>query len=327
MYVNYAAYRQGRRIGDIAIEQMGELLQDKDIFIWLALADPEAEELTRIQEVFNLHDLAIEDTRAAHQRPKLEEYGDTLFLVLHTMELRREGEPCPEGVTCGETHLFVGKQFLISIRHNSTVGYAKVRQRCENNPQLLARGPGFALYALLDFVVDQFLDIAGHDQLMLEQLEADIFENRLDSLLIERLYELKRHVGALRNVASPMLDMSNALMRLHPEIVGKDLRVYFRDVHDHVQRVLRATDMMREALSDAMQVNLALVSVHQNEVVKALAGWGAILAVPTMVFSMYGMNFKEMPELSWEYGYPTALGVTVIGCIWLYCRLKRAKWL
>jgi magnesium transporter len=321
MYVNCAAYRKGQRIGEITVEQISNLLAEPETFVWLALADPEPEELAKIQEEFNLHDLAIEDARSAHQRPKLEEYGGSLFVVLHTVELR-EGT-----VHFGETHLFVGGQFLISIRHGSTVGYGRVRARCESTPPLLAKGPGFALYALLDFVVDQFMLVAEHYQTLLEQLEADIFENRLDRLLIERLYELKRYAAELRNAAAPVLDICNALMRLHPEIVSKDLRVYYRDVHDHVLRILRAMDTMREALSDAMQVNLALVTVRQNDVVKRLAGWGAILAIPTMVFSMYGMNFKVMPELDWRFGYPAALAATCVGCVWLYRRLKRAAWL
>jgi magnesium transporter len=319
--VNYAAYRKGQRIGEITVEQISDLLREPETFVWLALAEPEPGELAKIQEEFNLHDLAIEDARSAHQRPKLEEYGESLFLALHTVEL------CEGTVHFGETHLFVGKPFLISIRHGSTVGYKRVRERCESTPQLLAKGSGFALYALLDFVVDQFMPVVEHYQETLEQLEADIFESRVDRPLIERLYELKRQVGELRNAAAPVLDICNALMRLHPEIVSKDLRVYYRDVHDHVLRIIRATDTMREALSDAMQVNLALVTVRQNEVVKRLAGWGAILAIPTMMFSMYGMNFKAMPELNWRFGYPAALAVTLLGCVWLYRRLKRAEWL
>jgi magnesium transporter len=321
MFVNYAAYRNGQRVGDIAINQISDLLKEPDTFVWLALVEPDWADLAKIQEEFNLHDLAIEDARSAHQRPKLEEYSESLFLALHTLALS-EGS-----VQFGETHLFVGRRFLISIRHGTTAGYGRVRDRCESMPHLLAKGPGFALYALLDFVVDQFMAVAEYYQNRLERLEADIFQNRLDRPLIERLYELKREVSELRSAAAPVLDIGNALVRLHPEIVSKDLRDYYRDVHDHVLRVLRATDMMRETLSDAMQVNLALVTVRQNEVVKRLAGWGAILALPTMVFSMYGMNFKLMPELEWRYGYPAALLLTLLGCVALYRRLKRADWL
>jgi len=321
MYINCAGYRKGRRIGELTIAQISDLLQESETFVWLALAEPAPEELVTIQEEFDLHDLAVEDARSAHQRPKLEEYGRSLFLALHTVELR-EGT-----VHFGETHLFIGKSFLISIRHGSTIDYNWARERCEHNPQLMAKGSGFALYTLLDFVVDQFMPVVEYYQNLMEQLEADIFENRQDRPLIERLYELKRQVAELRNAAAPLLDICNALMRLHPEIVSKDLRDYYRDVHDHVLRILRAMDMMRETLSDAMQVNLALVTVRQNEVVKRLAGWGAILALPTMVFSMYGMNFRDMPELGWRFGYPTALVLTLLGCIWLYRRLKRADWL
>jgi magnesium transporter len=321
MYVNYAAYRNGQVLGSITIDEISDVLLEPDTFVWLALSEPDAVELGKIQEEFGLHDLAIEDARSAHQRPKLEEYGDSLFVALHTVALNGDR------VQYGETHVFVGKQFLISIRRGSTASYRRVRERCENNPQLLAKGPGVALYALLDFVVDQYLLVSDHYEQRLERLEDDIFENRLDRPLIGRLYELKREVSELRTAAAPIVEIANALMRRHREIVAPDLRDYYRDVHDHVLRVLRATDTMRETLADAMQVNLALVTVRQNEVVKRLAGWGAILALPTMVFSMYGMNFKTMPELDWQFGYPASLAVTLVGCIWLYRLLKRARWL
>jgi len=321
MYVHYAAYRNGQGIGTINIEQISDLLQEAASFVWLGLSDPSSEELGKIQEEFGLHDLAMEDTRSAHQRPKIEEYGDTLFLALHTVALNGDR------VVYGETHLFAGRQFLVSIRRGPTASYRRVRERCESTPQLLAKGPGFALYALLDFVVDQFLAVSDYYRKQLDQVEADIFENRLDRPLIGRLYELKREVSDLRNAAAPLAEIANALMRRHRNLVGPDLRNYYRDVHDHVLRVLRATDSMRETLSDAMQVNLALVTVHQNEVVKRLAGWGAILALPTMVFSMYGMNFTIMPELGWRFGYPAALAVTLVGCLWLYGLLKHARWL
>ena len=321
MYIRCAAYRNGQRIDDIGVENISELLADPESFVWVGLAEPDPSELLQLQAEFGLHELAVEDARSAHQRPKLEEYKGSLFVVLHTVELR-DGE-----VHFGETHLFVGKQFLISIRHQSSLGYGRARTRCESLPQLLAKGSGFPLYAVLDLIVDNFMPVVEHYQSLLEELEEDIFENRSHRDAMERLYDLKRCLLRLRNAATPLLDICNALMRLHPEIVPKDLRVYFRDVLDHVHRIIRATDTMRETLSDAMQANLALITVRQNEVVKRLAGWGAILALPTMVFSMYGMNFKFMPELELRFGYPAVLAATLIGCVWLYRRLKRAEWL
>ncbi|MVF24099.1 magnesium/cobalt transporter CorA [Methylocaldum sp. BRCS4] len=321
MYIRCAAYRNGQRIGDVSVENISELLAEPDTFLWVGLTEPDPNELLQLQEEFGLHELAVEDARSAHQRPKLEEYKGSLFVVLHTVELQ-DGK-----VHFGETHLFVGKQFLISIRHQSSLGYGRARVRCESMPQLLAKGSGFALYAVLDLIVDNFMPVVEHYQSLLEKLEEDIFENRLHRDAMERLYDLKRCLLRLRNAAMPLLDVCNALMRLHPDVVSKELRVYFRDVHDHVHRIIRATDTMRETLSDAMQANLALITVRQNEVVKRLAGWGAILALPTMVFSMYGMNFKFMPELDFRFGYPAALAGTLIGCVWLYRRLKRAEWL
>lgn len=321
MYVNYAAYRDGKRLGEITVEQISDILATPESFVWMALADPEPEELLKIQEEFGLHELAAEDARSAHQRCKLEDYGDCLFLVLHPVEM------VGEQVHYGETHLFVGRDYLVSIRHGSREGYGRVRLRCEGSPHLLAKGPGFALYGLLDFIVDQFMPVVEHFQDRLETLEQAIFENQHDRASIEQLYDLKREVANLRNAVAPILDICNALMRLHPDIVSRELKVYYRDVHDHVVRIVRNIDTMRDILTDAMQVYLALVTIRQNDVVKRLAGWGAILAIPTMIFSMYGMNFKFMPELVFPYGYPAALLVTLLGCAALYRKLKFAGWL
>ena len=321
MVVNCVAYRHGERIGDIAVDQISEVLAQDGTFVWVGLHEADASLLRQIQSEFGLHELAVEDALSAHQRPKLEEYGDSLFVVLQTAQW------WDDSMHLGETHVFVGKRFLVSVRHGPSMSYAAVRERCEAHPSRLAVGPGYALYAVMDFIVDNYAPIVEHFSARLDGLESAIFAQSFDRKAIEQLYELKRELQLLRGAAAPVLDICTELMRLHSDIVPKETREYFRDIRDHARRVVEAADAMREMLTAAMQVHLALASVAQNEVVKRLAGWGAILAIPTMVFSLYGMNFQYMPELDWRLGYPLVLAGVVAGCAWLYRRLRRVGWL
>jgi magnesium transporter len=321
MLVNCVAYRNGERVGEISIEQISEVLEQEGSFVWVGLHEPDSALLREIQTEFGLHELAVEDARSAHQRPKLEEYGDTLFVVLNTALW------WDESLHLGETHAFVGRRFLVTVRHGPSLSYARVRERCEATPARLASGAGYALYALMDFVVDSYAPIVEHFGHRLETLEREIFTDTFSREAVEKLYDLKRELLQLRGAAAPLLDICNELMRLHLDIVPKDTRVYFRDIHDHVKRTVESLDNMREMVTAAMQVHLSLASVGQNEVVKRLAGWGAILAIPTMVFSLYGMNFQHMPELEWRAGYPAVMGAVTIACVWLYQRLRRVGWL
>jgi magnesium transporter len=322
MIMNCVAYKYGARIGTISLEEISNVLAEEGTFVWAGLREPDKALLLKIQAEFGLHELAIEDACTAHQRPKLEEYGDSLFLVVQTAQLNENGR-----VALGETHFFIGTRFLVSVRHSSTLSYTKVRERCENMPEKLAKGPGFALYALMDFIVDQYLPVMEGLEERLEQLEAGIFNKDYRDETCAQLFDLKRDLLLLRSATLPWLDICSELMRFHTHIIPKDTRFYFRDIHDHALRMQQAADGMREMLNDALQVYLTMATVRQNEVVKRLAGWGAILAVPTMVFSLYGMNFRHMPELAWEFAYPATLGVVAVGCIWLYRRLKSIGWL
>ena len=321
MVVNSVIYKDGKRIGEIAVEEIGKALSQEGTFVWLGVREPTAKLLEKIQQQFGLHELAIEDAQSAHQRPKLEEYGESLFVVLQTAQLWRDD------IVFGETHLFAGSRFLISIRHNSPLSYQKVRERCESMPQALAKGPGFPLYAIMDFIVDHYVPVLDGLQIRFEHLEADIFKNRMSRDTLEQLYELKRELLLLRGAVTPLLDICSTLTRFHSDIIPKDVRFYFRDIYDHVGRLNQTIDNMREMLTAAMQVHLAVITVGQNEIVKRLAGWGAILAIPTMVFSLYGMNFAHMPELDWQFGYPTTLVAVSLSCLWLYWRLRRVRWL
>ena len=321
MIVNSVAYRDGKRLAPMTIEDISEVVVQPNTFVWVGLHEADPSLLLKIQEEFDLHELAIEDALKAHQRPKLETYGDTLFIVDKTAQM------LDDKVVYGETHFFVGKNFLVSVRHGCSQGYSHVRARSEQLPQKLGKGPAYALYALLDFIVDNYQPVLTHFEQQFDALEADIFKGQFNESAIERLYDLKIQLLELRNAIAPIEDICMQLTRLHTDIVMKEMHVYFRDVHDHVARVIGTVDELREMLTSAMQVNLALVSVKQNEVVKRLAGWGAVLAVPTVIFSLYGMNFRVMPELQWHFGYPIIVAGTAIACSMLYRKLKQSGWL
>jgi magnesium transporter len=230
-------------------------------------------------------------------------------------------------VQLGETHIFVGPRFVVTVHHGLSVSYSKVRERLECTPEQLAKGPGMVAHAIIDFIVDNYRPVLETLQERFESLERDIFTGAFERETIVRIYDLKRQILRLRSAAAPVLDIADDLMRFHREIVSKEMRVYFRDIHDHAPRIVTAADKLREMQTAAMQVNLALVSVEQNEAVRRLAGWGAIFSVPTVIFSMYGMDFKEMPELGFHYGYPFVLFATIAGCVWIFRRLKRYGWL
>jgi magnesium transporter len=321
MIVNCVAYQDGKRLGDIPLEGIEGVLKQDNTFVWIGLYEPTEELLRDVKKSFGLHELAVEDAHKAHQRPKIEQYGSSLFVVLQTAKF------APKGVHFGETHLFVGEKFLVSIRHGSAITYAKVRERCENMPEKLSLGTGFVFYALMDFVVDNYQPIVDMYQIEFESLERSILKSDYDRLTIEQLYDLKYKLLLLRNAATPLNDICNTLQHSPPDIIPAALHPYFRDISDHANRVIGIIDNLGEMLMVAMQVNLALVSVGQNEIVKKLAGWGAIVTLPTMVFSWYGMNFKNMPELEWSHGYPVVLVGVLIGCVLLYRRLKRVGWL
>jgi magnesium transporter len=318
--IDSVAYRNGQRLGEISIDDVSEVIKQPETFVWLGLHEPDDMLLRKIQQEFGLHELAIEDAHHAHQRPKIEVYSDSVFIVLKTAQLD-QGR-----VVYGETHLFLGANFMVSVRHGASSSYAQVLERCEDSTKVLPKGPGFALYAVLDFVVDNYQPVVAQFEKDFDAIETDIFKDQFDRLVIERLYDLKRHLLELRNAALPVADISGELIRLHDDLIPKELRAYFRDVQDHVSRLVGLIDGMRDMLTTAMQVNLALVANNQNEVVKRLAGWGAILAIPTVIFSLYGMNFEWMPELKWGPGYPIAVAVTLLGCVFVHRRLRRAGW-
>ncbi len=319
--INCAVYLDGVR-RDISLDAISEALAvDDDSFVWVGLYEPEDALLDKLQEEFCLHDLAIEDAQHAHQRPKIEAYGNSLFIAVHTAQLI-EGH-----VRFGETHIFVGPRFLITVRHGASLSYRQVRARFEREPELLAQGPAFALYGVLDFIVDNYQPIVNEFRDELNTLEQDIFSETYRRDTILRLYELKKELTQTRLAVAPLQDILAQLTRTPTAQVNEEAKLYFRDVLDHVVRLNDAIDTLREMLTAAMSVNLSLVTISQGEIVKKLAGWAALLAAPTLVTSWYGMNFKHMPELDKPYAYWTLIGVVTLVCIGLYRYLKKVRWL
>lgn len=316
-------YREGRKVADLDLDAISDVLEiDDGSFVWVGLYEPDANLLMKMQYEFGLHPLAVEDALKAHQRPKIEAYGDALFVVLHTAQASGDCH-----IAFGETHVFLGPRYIVTVRHGASLPYATARERCEQNPELLRLGPGVGLYAVLDYAVDNFFPIVEQYREELETIEAGIFDQNFNRGTIRRLYDLKRELSTLRLAVSPLNDVLNQLMRLYPHLVRDELQVYFRDVQDHVARVAEANDTMREMLTAAMSVNLSLVTAQQGEVVKRLAGWAALLAVPTLMASWYGMNFEFMPEFKGRWAYPTLIVVVVVVVTVLYRQLKKARWL
>lgn len=319
--VNCAAYCGGLRVANVDMNNINEVLQQPDKFVWIGLHEPEKELLAKMQKEFGLHDLAIEDAHRAHQRPKIEAYGDTLFIVLRTVQIHEKQ------IDLGETHFFVGRNFIITVRHGSSLAYTDVRTRCESTPHLLQRGPGFALYAVMDAIVDQYFPVVDALEEELENLEERIFDEKFRRETTAQIYHLKHQLLDVKRSVSPLIDICNRLMRFDLKLIEEETRPYFRDVYDHAIRINEMVDNSRDLLSTALEANLSLISISQNEVSKRFAGWAAIIGIPTMVAGIYGMNFKFMPELNWPLGYPLIMILTFGTCIVLYLHFKRSGWL
>jgi magnesium transporter len=323
MIVDSALYEDGRRrAGDLSLEEAGRECRREGAFVWLGVVEPDAEELDAIAREFNLHELAVEDAVKAHQRPKLEVYGDSLFIVLKTARY----VDSQEVVQIGEVLMFVHRTFLVTVRHGTTEALSEARQRLEGRPDLLRHGPGAALYAILDAVVDDYEEVVAGVDFDIQEVEAQVFSSDRANPA-ERIFKLEREVLEFLRAVTPLAPVVDRLARGHFDVVPSGLHEYLRDVHDHVLRVSGRIQTFRDLLGSALQANLTQVSVRQNDDVRKISAWVAILAVPTMVAGIYGMNFDHMPELHWRYGYPAVLLVIVCACSYLYWRFRRAGWL
>lgn len=323
MLINCVAYQDGHKLAAIPKADISDYIARPECMVWVALADPDAAELDEMREEFGLHELAIEDVRKGHQRPKLEEYGETLFVVLHLLSMDAQG-----AIQTGEVGIFVGSNYVLSVRSRSDAALVGVRERCEETPDLLRHGAGFVLYALLDEVIDRYFPIIHALEVELEQIESRLFAGKGANLSsIEDMYTLKRKVLTLQHSVIPLLDAVSRLNSGRAPDMCRKLDEYYRDLFDHLDRMARSIEGLREMVNTAMQVNLSMISLHDASVNKKLAAWAAIFAVPTMIAGIYGMNFEHMPELKWVWGYPLCLLAMVVvdGALWW--KLKRAGWL
>jgi magnesium transporter len=322
MLINCVAYQHGTKLADIAVAQIGDYLQHPDCFVWVAMKDASDAELLEMQAQFGLHDLAVEDARHGHQRPKIEEYGDTVFAVMHMIEYSPTDE-----LLVGEVAVFVGHNFVLSVRSRSTQGFMGVRERAEHEPHLLRHGASFVFYALMDAVVDRYFPVIDAMESELETIEDQIFETGSAKQNIERLYALKRRVGTVRHAVAPLMEATGKLYGGRVPQVCERSQDYFRDVYDHLTRCNATLDALRDTIGTAIHVNLSMVTIEDSDTTKRLAAWAGIFAVATFFVGIWGMNFEHMPELKWQYGYAVAFTVIATVCGLMYWRFRKSGWL
>ena len=322
MLISCVAYRNGEKLADIEPHEIHRYLVKPDCFVWVALLEPDARALELMQAEFDLHPLAVEDARHGHQRPKIEEYAaDSLFAVLHMIE------PVDGELRVGEVDIFVGRNYILSVRSGVEKGFREVRARCEHEPELLRRGPGYVLYALMDAVVDRYFPVLQAVETELERIEEQIFADTSPRANIEALYALKQKLMVIRHAVSPLLESVGNLSGMRSPAPCAGMQEYFRDISDHLLRLNQTIESVRDTVSTAISVNLSMITLQENETMKRLAAYAALIAVPTMIVGVYGMNFDYMPELRWRYGYAMVLGVMAAIDIYIFYRLRKAKWI
>ena len=321
MLVNCVAYQDGKKLANISKEDISDYLVRPECFVWVALKDPDAAELAEMQFEFGLHELAVEDSRHGHQRPKIEEFGNSLFAVLHNPELTQDE------LRVGEVDIFVGPNYILSVRNNVEQGFVGVRERCEREPELLKFGSGFVFYALIDAVVDRYFPVLDKLEMELDQIEERIFSSTTQRANIEALYALKRKLMKLQYAVVPLLEGVGKLYGGRVPHVCIGLSEYYRDVSDHLIRIQQSITSLREMVITAISVNLSMITLHENQTTKQLAAYAALIAVPTLIAGVYGMNFDHMPEIKWLFGYPMALALMLGIDMYLFRRFRRAGWL
>ncbi|MDO4897351.1 MAG: magnesium/cobalt transporter CorA [Moraxella sp.] len=318
--------KTGEPVDTLNIDEVSRQLTNNSQFVWLGLYNPSFETVKEVQDAFDLHELALEDAFADHQRPKVESYGnDTIFVVVRTAKLE------DNQIRYGTTAIFMGKNFIISIRRGASNSYTPVREHCHRRPEKLRLGPIFVLHAILDFIVDNYLPITDRLGNYLREQERNIFSSEFNKTTLRHLYELKSQLVHMRAVILPVQDVCNFFINHKKnELVSAfpaAAKPYFRDVNDHLLRSIDAVNGLNEMLSVAMDTYMAMVTMGQNDVVRRLAAWAGIAAVPTAVAGIYGMNFEFMPELTWKYGYFMVVGSVLSVCVYLYYKFRKAGWL
>jgi magnesium transporter len=321
MLISCVAYQDGKRIAEIEPRDIHRYIAMPDTFVWVALLERDPATLEQMREEFDLHPLAVEDAQNGHQRPKIEEYGDSLFAVLHLLE------PDEGSLRVGEVNVFAGPNYVLTIRSHAERGFQDVRSRAEREPELLRNGSGYVLYALIDAVVDRYFPLLDAVETELEGIEDRIFAGSSPRENVEALYGLKQKLGVFRHAVAPLLEAINNLYGARAPRLCAGMKDYFRDVSDHLQRLNQTIESIRDTIVTAIAVNLSMISLQENETVKRLAAYGALVAVPTMIAGVYGMNFEHMPELHLKFGYGIAIALMVLIDTYLFYRLRKAKWL
>ena len=323
MIVDCAVYENGvRRQGELALADALEASREAGNFVWIGLHEPTAAEFEAAKNEFQLHELAVEDAIKAHQRPKIEVYDDMLFVVLKTAWYEEDVEE----VHLGDILLFLGDSYVVTVRHGRASGLADVRKRLEGDPALLRCGPGAVLYAILDRIVDDYKPVINGLENDISEVEGEVFSASRTNPA-ERIYFLKREALEFHQAVAPLITPVDRLARGGYDHIHEDIRPYFRDIHDHLLRTVDTLVGFRDLLTSVLDANLTQVNVRQNEDMRKISAWVAILAVPTMIAGVYGMNFKHMPELESRYGYFIILGVMAVACGTLYRQFKKSGWL
>jgi magnesium transporter len=316
-----SVYTGGKRVSDIAIDEAGHWSKQKGHVVWIGLLEPSKELLQRVQTQLGLHPLAIEDAGKPHQQPKLEQYGEALFIVARTAQLV-DGQ-----ISFGETHIFVRRGYVVTVRHGASRTYTEVRERCESCPTVLAHGEDYILYAILDFIVDNYMPVIEAVQKEVDALEDGVLHRTLRTAEVNRLYLLRRELLRLRKAVTPLVEVCQRLEHAEVLPIDDEMKPLFRDVTDHVRRIEDDIDSLREVLAFAFEASLMSGQSQQTAITRKLAAWAAILAVPTAVAGIYGMNFEHMPELKWRYGYFLVVGGILAICSALFWRFRKNGWL
>jgi magnesium transporter len=322
MLVSCAAYQNGKKIADIAESEIHDYVARPDTFVWVALRDPDRTKLDEMKQAFGLHALAVEDARHGHQRPKIEEYGDSVFVVLHMIEMDPSG-----ALKVGELDIFVGRNYVLSVRTGAEKGFQEVRARSEREPALLSHGASFVLYALMDAAVDRYFPVLQALEVELEGIEERIFEGASPRRNLRSLYALKQKLVTMKHAIAPLLESTGKLHGGRVPQVCASLQDYFRDITDHLVRLNQNIDAVRDMVITAISVNLSMITLEESKTMKQLAAYAALVAVPTLIAGIYGMNFEHMPELEWLFGYPAVLAVMAAIDFYIYWKLKKARWL
>ncbi|MES2096802.1 MAG: magnesium and cobalt transport protein CorA [Pseudomonadota bacterium] len=314
-------YRHGKRVREVAIDEKVDCAHDKSEFVWIGLLEPSEEELRTLQDTHGLHPLAVEDALRAHQLPKVNVYGDQLFVVARTAHLE------DDVIANGETAIFVGERHIITVRHGSARAHTALRAQLEAAPSLLSHGVDYVLHAILDFIVDGFLPVVETVEENVLKMEQRALDNFLDRDEVMRIFTLRRELIRFQRMLGPMSEVCSRLVHLESPCLDVEVRPYFQDVLDHVRRVEAMVGDLREILTSVFEVSHLLEQQRQGAITRQLAAWAAILAVPTAIAGIYGMNFENMPELKMRYGYFSVIGVIGVLCVGLFIRFKRARWL